>query len=355
VDEFQDITAQRLEVLQAIAPPESANVTVIGDPNQSIYGYERVENGAQGNIAPDPYYELFSGRYGPQGMSLSVNYRSTQAIIDAAMSTLPEGDRDLSLKSSRPIVPERVDDSVSVVQNSDWPGSLKGLVESRKYDQIAILFRSNRELFSAFSAASQIATQMEYCIRVKGSGAVYVKRREVAAALDTLREKPDAMEERIQRLERQFSKWNASLLHEVCDAWKYYVEMVSQDPDHDGFRSFLADLTGREDGQLEELLRQYFDRSPRKEVILSTMHKAKGLEYQCVLLPPGNVAAPMGPHPNGMRGEAIAEERRLRFVACSRAKEKLVVHEGARELALNLGQAYNPNNGGGGLFVARIL
>jgi superfamily I DNA/RNA helicase len=354
VDEFQDITAHRLATLKAIAPPGVACVTVIGDPNQSIYGYERVQDGAKGNIAPGPYYAKFNRLYGPQEMYLSLNYRSTQAIIATAMGTLPEGDRDLSLRSSRPFVTDLEDDSVTVVRDGDWTGSLNGLVASRKYDQIAVLFRSNRELYSAYPAANRIAAQADYHLRVKGSGAVYVKRREVAAALDMLRENPDAMEESVRRLEEQFPKWDASLLHEVRDAWKYYVEMVSQDQDQDqdGFRSFLADLTGREDGQLEELLRQYFGRTPRKEVILSTMHKAKGLEYQSVLLPPGNVAAPYGNHPNDMLGEAIAEERRVRYVACSRAKEKLVVHEGERERALNNGQANTTNNARGGLFVA---
>ncbi|MBP8823043.1 MAG: UvrD-helicase domain-containing protein [Flavobacteriales bacterium] len=353
VDEFQDITSLRLATLRAVAPPGTAYVSVIGDPNQSIYGYERVLNNPNGNIDPGPYYEKFNEIYTPIGLSLKVNYRSTQAIINAASQALPKNDRDAGLQASNPDIDGN---SVSIIEGGNWADSLMTLLEEGQWRQVALLFRSNRELYMAYRAAKAHAEEYGYRLRIKGSGAVYVKRREVAAVLDTIREcvaNEQNVDEQLNVLAMQFPQWDVDLVQEVHKAWRYYREMYPQATGFNEFEDFLSDLTRREDGQLEELLRKHFAGPPVKEVVLSTMHKAKGLEYQCVLLPPGTTAAPMGNHQNGLQMEAIAEERRLYYVACSRAKQRLVRHIGGRERALNAGQPYVPaENGGGALYVA---
>jgi ATP-dependent DNA helicase RecQ len=57
VDEFQDITKERLSLIQFIAKPKETNICVIGDPNQSIYGYQRDKGNEP--MDPKPYYEEF--------------------------------------------------------------------------------------------------------------------------------------------------------------------------------------------------------------------------------------------------------------------------------------------------------
>ncbi|MBK8706090.1 MAG: UvrD-helicase domain-containing protein [Saprospiraceae bacterium] len=74
VDEFQDITCELLRVLQRIAPPQSVAVTVIGDPDQSIYGFERARLGQP--VHPIYYYQKFSELYSPDTLELTINYRS---------------------------------------------------------------------------------------------------------------------------------------------------------------------------------------------------------------------------------------------------------------------------------------
>lgn len=352
VDEFQDITSLRLATLRKVALPGTAFVSVIGDPNQSIYGYERVLNNPNGNIAPGPYYERFNRIYQPNELSLTVNYRSTQAIIDAASGKLPQGDRDRALKAFKPDPPQN---PVTIIEEGDWAGSLWDLLNDGRYQQVAVLFRSNRELYMAFRKAREVANAHGFRLRIKGSGSVYVKRREVAAALEIIKEcisNERDVEAELNQLLVQFPNWDADLIQEVHKAWRYYQEMYPQAPGFLEFEAFLSDLTRREDGQLEELLRLHFATPAVREVILSTMHKAKGLEYQCVLLPSGSMAAPLGGNQNAHQQEAIAEERRLYYVACSRAKERLVMHHGPREHALDQGDAYAPAQQGGVLYVA---
>ncbi|RZK31713.1 MAG: hypothetical protein EOO63_03440, partial [Hymenobacter sp.] len=96
VDEFQDITQLRLNLLERLAPPALARlpkgdeaavrICVIGDPNQSIYGYERVKEG--GEMSPVPYYRAFETSYAPATRYLSNNYRSYPAILTEAAGML---------------------------------------------------------------------------------------------------------------------------------------------------------------------------------------------------------------------------------------------------------------------------
>ena len=57
----------------------------------------------------------------------------------------------------------------------------------------------------------------------------------------------------------------------------------------------------------------------RNGVALMTMHGAKGLEFRAVFLP--SLVEGIVPHEKGM--DTVAEERRLFYVAMTRASEKL--------------------------------
>ena len=78
VDEFQDTNALQLRLLQILAPQESGRITVVGDDDQAIYGFQ----GATGSFAP---FEAAYPRF--QRTCLEQNYRSTAAIVRAS-STL---------------------------------------------------------------------------------------------------------------------------------------------------------------------------------------------------------------------------------------------------------------------------
>ena len=71
VDEFQDTNRLQLEVLRALAQPGQANLEVVGDPRQSIYGWRDAEID---NII----------NFGGAESQLTGNYRSPQPILDAA-------------------------------------------------------------------------------------------------------------------------------------------------------------------------------------------------------------------------------------------------------------------------------
>lgn len=108
--------------------------------------------------------------------------------------------------------------------------------------------------------------------------------------------------------------------------------------------NYIIEVAGKDDGgQVFKIYDQYKEERIIQDevlsVVLTTMHKVKGLEFDAVMITPSAVSLPMRPHRVYADGETIqeddaadiAEERRLLFVAYTRAKKYLHVYKGARD------------------------
>jgi DNA helicase-2/ATP-dependent DNA helicase PcrA len=95
VDEFQDTNTLQAEILYALKP-DGAGMTVVGDDAQSIYSF-RAAN--VGNILDFPM--RFQPR--ADQVTLDHNYRSVQPVLDAANALIAEGKRQYpkTLRSDR--------------------------------------------------------------------------------------------------------------------------------------------------------------------------------------------------------------------------------------------------------------
>ena len=79
VDEYQDIDEPQYELLRLLAGP-GAGLTVIGDPDQAIYGFRGADVG---------FFLRFSADYpGASTVRLSRNYRSRPAIVSGALQAI---------------------------------------------------------------------------------------------------------------------------------------------------------------------------------------------------------------------------------------------------------------------------
>jgi uncharacterized protein (TIGR00375 family) len=79
VDEYQDVNLAQYRLLRLLAG-NGANLCVIGDPDQAIYGFRGADR---------RYFLAFQQDYPhAQALALSQNYRSTQVILDAAQQVI---------------------------------------------------------------------------------------------------------------------------------------------------------------------------------------------------------------------------------------------------------------------------
>ena len=79
IDEYQDINAGQYRLVRLLAGNE-ANVCIIGDPDQSIYGFRGSDTGC---------FKRFTQDYGnTTTLFLNHNYRSTQTILDVSSQVI---------------------------------------------------------------------------------------------------------------------------------------------------------------------------------------------------------------------------------------------------------------------------
>jgi DNA helicase II / ATP-dependent DNA helicase PcrA len=143
VDEFQDTNALQMQLLQLLVGPPNYHVCVVGDDDQSIYGWRGAE------VANILQFEKFFAN--PKIIRLEENYRSTHAVLHTANSLIRHnvGRREKILRSTRKggdpvrIVSVPGDDQeAEFIAEEIMAG--KGAVGA-EWEDFAILFRTNTQ------------------------------------------------------------------------------------------------------------------------------------------------------------------------------------------------------------------
>ncbi len=363
VDEFQDITKDRLKLLYRIADPSRAFVMVIGDPNQSIYGYERVSAG--GSRSPRECYDAFARRYSPVEMHITENHRSYSRILEAAVWFLSHNRDRFNVKPLKPLK-NASHNCMDLIRctgiNNEWIQKLGELIaethpETKEhYRQIAVMFRINNELFRAYNLIEQEKETQNWNIRtrIQGEGEEFTRIREIAWIMEHFCE--SRREKRISSdVLDQYRTFESNLRVRFPD-WDYYYADVfmclllefdqerKEDSTYDDLLEFIQEVSRKGDGQLGKMYANHSksiglqDRST--EIVLTTMHKVKGLEFDAVVIPASFQDLAQKPGDTESFREYIEEERRLMYVAYTRAKYRLVAYYGEKEKALINGREY---------------
>jgi DNA helicase-2/ATP-dependent DNA helicase PcrA len=380
VDEYQDVNAQQYLLLSLLSG-SSGRVMVVGDPDQSIYGWR----GADMSIILR-FEEDFPGA---QVVVLDQNYRSTGNILGAANFVIRnnEGRPDKNLWTASE---EGADVRVLLARNDDeetrfMTGEIERLVAENgyRYGEIAILYRMNA--LSRGYEQSLLENGIPYRI-VRGVS--FYERREVKDVLSMLRlavNPKDAVScERIANVpprglgKKGIADLAAYLAAAAGEPESLWSEMRDNPPFKGKARSGALELAKRMLGILkagtmeravdfilyncdyEDYLRDEFpedweeradnirellsimpegdiaealaqaalftdqetDQGSGDRVNLLTMHAAKGLEYPVVFL----AGFEEGVFPGAksiISPDGIEEERRLCYVGMTRARERL--------------------------------
>lgn len=161
VDEFQDVSPVQYRLIREWGR-DSAGIFVIGDPDQSIYGFRGSDSRC--------FERFFTDFPGARSIRLALNYRSTPEILGCARSVLPEqGCVEPPLKAQKESgvmvrlleangdLPEgifvakeinRMIGGIDMLQahaSSSAEGKNPGSGNARSFSDIAVLYRTNRQ------------------------------------------------------------------------------------------------------------------------------------------------------------------------------------------------------------------
>ena len=308
VDEFQDVNPLQHKLLSAWLGPEST-MCVVGDPNQAIYAW----NGA------DARYLVDFERYWPgsETVTLADNYRSTPEILAAANAVLAAGTS--KLMRLRPHQPEGPRPSVRSFddETAEARGVVRRCRDRRRpgdpWQHQAVLVRTNAQaavLAEAFGAAG-------IPHRVRGSSSL-LAQPEVTSALRQLRSATAVLDcvadwERIVQVgaDDTGTNYTDERLANIAELVRLGREYLALDPSGSpaGLSSWLRETLDDTDAAGDAV-----------EIV--TFHAAKGLEWPIVHIA-GLEKGYVPIHHAEDDQDALEEERRLLYVAITRAREEL--------------------------------
>lgn len=328
VDEYQDVSPLQ-EALLNLWRGDRADLCVVGDPAQTIHTFA----GAQATFLTE-----FPRRHpSAKVIRLVRDYRSTPQVVTLANQIMrparTSGVGAVTLQAQRPAGPapvltESSDETAEAAQVADWLNDLAGA--GVDYREMAVLFRINAQ--SPMLEQALADRSIPYTVR---SGERFYERPEVRQALLTLRTEartPSPEEDVLDRVRAAFAVlgWTPAAPEgagAVRERWESLAalfgvadEFVSGARDIEGSQAplGLAEVSAELDRRAET---QHVPSAAG--VTLSTLHAAKGLEWDAVAL--------FGVHEGSLpfvlatTADHVAEERRLLYVGVTRAREHLRV------------------------------
>ncbi len=305
-DEFQDVDEAQYRLLRLVAG--RADLCVIGDPDQAIYGFRGADAACFARFAQDfPTAAT---------LRLSANYRSSGTIVTAAAGlvgasvagiTRPMGERillhvaaDEAREAS--FVAATIEDVLgghdllAANRRTGRPGAALGFADC------AVLYRTDAQ-----AAALRVAFDRAGIPFMKSSPAPIAGHPGVVAILAALDAPPSP--ERIAEaaeIARRDGTEDAAALAEA----KGWLTALAEGP---GFAEAVALSTEAD-----------FRDARADRVSLLTMHAAKGLEFAVVFVVGMEAGLMPFAWPDAPEDAAReAEERRLFYVAMTRAKDRL--------------------------------
>lgn len=302
VDEYQDISPLQEGLLRTWLG-ERSELCVVGDPRQTIYSFA----GATSEFLLD-----FANQYSDASVfELNRNYRSGSEIVASANRILPANPLQ-SIRQIRGIVSKKQFASAQQ-EAKEVAKAISNSLSKQKAADVAILARTNSQLnqFENELASLGVKTQ------VRGQGRFF-RQPLVAQAISAIRAL--SVTELREPLFIEVSKILSSL------GWS---SQPRADETWESLNWFFQVLDELGEPTLTEYIRELDERErsghePTKDAVtLATVHGTKGLEWSEVYL----VGANRGVFPisYAVSDKDIAEERRLFYVALTRAKDSLQV------------------------------
>lgn len=327
VDEYQDVSPLQQRLLD-LWLGDRRDICVVGDASQTIYSF----TGASSRYLLD-----FGIRF-PEATTVRLerNYRSTAEVLELANRLMHGRPGALSLLARRsqknsvtgPERSETLEDEAAAVAAAVGEQLRGGL----RPEQIAVLFRMNEQAAGLEAALRGAGIPTRRAGATKFFELPAVRRITSALTVQAQRFPADPVRKVVSDFARD-AGWtvalgdarvtddNARIGIEEWAALDAIVRYASEYPETAGLAEFVADLDEREESGNE---------LASSAVVLSTLHSAKGLEWEAVHL--SGLTEGLLPVSHARSSSAIDEERRLLYVGITRARTRLVLTWSAQGL-----------------------
>lgn len=372
IDEFQDISPKQYEIVRLLAAPED-NLFIVGDDDQSIYGFR--------GASPDIMRDFMRDYPDAHRIFLDVNYRCNGQIVEAAGRVIVENRNRVGKRVHAAhekgagvrlhIFASAAEEEAKLIE------ALEQKKEQELLETCAMICRTNYECamwaqalrrkqipftmkeapknrfrhfviqdIMAYLALAQGDLARTHFLRIMNRPVRYLRResafREQISEQDLTvyyRDTP-CLQERVRQLFRQLERLHSMKPHLQV----HYVRKVI------GYDGYLLDKYGADKArelletaaefqefakvfhtvpEMNDYISQYSEtmqelqtcKNEEKGIRLMTMHASKGLEFDTVYLPDcqeGRI-----PSARSQTGEEIEEERRMFYVAMTRARREL--------------------------------
>lgn len=286
VDEAQDLNRAQ----QALVQKAGRRLVLCGDPAQAIYGFA----GADCQSLPRMEQILGDTPAGVTMLELNVTYRCGKKIVEEAQAYVP----DFRYHESNP--------EGSVIRLS---------YEEDRPDQYRVAVRSGDMILCRTNAP--LVSQVFKFIKEKRKATI--QGRDIGKGLLKMVEKLGG--KNLKDLAARLQKWyEYEVSREEAKKFPSEPKLISLADRRDCLNCFIEEC--RTISEVKSQIEAIFTDSEEQGILLSSIHKAKGLEAPNVfLLCPPEVGFP---HPMAKTPEAVAQEYNLRYVAITRAIKRLV-------------------------------
>ena len=137
IDEYQDSSMIRFNLIKSILDKTNSSLFVVGDDFQSIYKFA----GCNLNVMLD-FNKYFNDS---KVYKISNTYRNSQELIDIAGSFVMRNQKQIkkNLKSNK-----HIDNPIVIIKYKDYKQEFKNLITSLKDENILILGRNNKDIYA---------------------------------------------------------------------------------------------------------------------------------------------------------------------------------------------------------------
>ncbi len=376
IDEFQDINTVQFKAIKLIKQNNN-DIFVVGDDDQSIYSFR----GAKPEILLD-FPKFFEGA---QKIILDTNYRSIPKIIEVSNQLIMNNKNRVGkkMKSSRKgeLQPEIVKCTDDRQQADGILGQIREYNDINfNYSEMAVIYRTNKQarhlveallrnnipfhirdgmdtLYShwltkdilAYLKLADNPKSVEHFERIANKPSRYITReiiRKHVSLPELLKDKTlakwqheplDILKNHLTRIKDKKLKDAIRYIQKVVDYEGYLKdyakyrnipftniqdsvdELIDSAEGFETYQEWEAHLQ-----EVAENVKRMQNMQANNAITLTTMHGAKGLEFDIVFLI--DIIEDVMPHKKSSTDMQIEEERRLLYVAITRAKQYLYIY-----------------------------